>query len=116
VPSGSFRFRGVADIGEDDHRYALLEKLAYGLRGRTALGEPHIGERTKRTREIVGGGKKRLRIVEGRASGDADAAPTPALVEQRDRTGERSLLISSRAISFLISTGSCQLGVGPRSS
>src|SRR5262249_9168402 len=29
------RFRGIADVGEDDHRYALLKKLAHSLRRRT---------------------------------------------------------------------------------
>ena len=100
------RLGDIADVGEDHHRHALLEELGHRLRRRAALGEPHVGERPERAREIVGRGEQRLRGVGGRAGDDADAAPAPALVEQRTAPAERSALISRRAMSLRISTGS----------
>ena len=55
-----FRFRDIADIGEDHHRQALVEKLGDGLCRRAALGKAHIGERRKRPRQIVGRSQERL--------------------------------------------------------
>ena len=85
--SWSRRLGDVADVGEDQHRQALLDELAHRLRGRAAIGEPHVGERPERAREIIGRGEQRLRGVGGRAGDHADRAPAPALVEQRHRAG-----------------------------
>ncbi len=48
-PAGELlaRLRDVADVGEDQHRQALLDELAHRLGGRAALGEPHVGERAR---------------------------------------------------------------------
>ena len=54
---------------------------------RAALGEPHVGERPERAREVIGRGEQRLRGLGGRAGDDADRAPAPALVEQLHRAG-----------------------------
>ena len=64
--------------------------------GDAALGEPHVGERVERARQIIGRGEQRLRGVGGRAGDDADGAPAPALVEQLHRAG-RALGRRSRA-------------------
>ena len=79
--------RDRSDVGQNDHRHALLDEHADRLRGRSALAEPHVGERSERAREKVGGGEQRLRRVGGRAGDDADRAPAPALVEQLHRAG-----------------------------
>ena len=55
--------------------------------GRRDVGEPHVGERVERAREIVGRGEQRLRGVGGRAGDDADGAAAPALVEQLHGAG-----------------------------
>ena len=51
----------VADIGEDHHRQALVEKLGDRLAGRARVRDPHIRERGKRARQVVGRGEQRLR-------------------------------------------------------
>ena len=79
--------RDVADIGQHDHRHVLLDEAPHRLGGRGDLGEPHVGERIERARQIVGRGEQRLRGVGGRAGDDADGAPAPALVEQLHRAG-----------------------------
>jgi hypothetical protein len=48
--------RYIANIGKDQHRQALLDKLADRLRRRAAVGEPHVRERAERAREIIGRG------------------------------------------------------------
>ena len=77
----------VADIGEDDHRQALLDELGDRLAGRAAFGEPDVGERPERPRQVEGRGEQGLRGVGGRAGDDADGAPPPPLVEQLNRAG-----------------------------
>ena len=77
----------VADVGEDHHRHMLIDELRNRVADRAALGQPHIGERRQRARQIVVGGEQRLRDVGGRAAHDADGAAAPALVEQLHRAG-----------------------------
>ena len=77
----------VADIGEDQHRQVLREERAHGFGRRAALGEPHVGERIERARQIIGRGEQRLRGVGGRAGDHADGAAAPALVEQLHHAG-----------------------------
>ena len=54
---------------------------------RDALGEPDIGERVERARQIIGRAEQRLRAVGGGAGDDADGAAAPALVEQLHGAG-----------------------------
>ena len=79
--------RDVADVGQHDHRHALLDEAAHRFGRRRDVGEPHIGERVERARQIVGRGQQRLRGVGGGAGDDADGAAAPALVEQLHRAG-----------------------------
>ena len=81
------RLGDIADVGEDHHRQPLVDELVDRLRRRAALGEPHIGERIERARQVIGRGQQRLRGVGGRAGHDADRAAAPALVEQLHRAG-----------------------------
>ena len=46
------RLADIADVGKDQHRQVRIEELLDRLRGRAALGEPHVGERVERAREI----------------------------------------------------------------
>ena len=77
----------VADVGEDEHRQVLVEKMRHRFRRRLALREPHIGERAERAPDVVARGQQRLRRIGGRAGDDADGAAAPALVEELDRAG-----------------------------
>ena len=79
--------RQRADIGRDDHRQFLVEKLRDHLLRRAAVAKPDIGERRQRAGEIEGRGEQRLRGVAGRSRDHADGAPPPALVEQLHRAG-----------------------------
>ncbi len=76
-----------ADIGEDDHRQLLVQKLCDALLRRALVGEPDVGERRQRAGEIEGRRQQRLRGLAGRARDDADRAAAPALVEQLHRAG-----------------------------
>ena len=79
--------RDVADIGQHDHRHVLLDEAPHRIGGRRDVGEPHVGERVERARQIIGRGEQRLRGVGGRAGDDADGAAAPALVEQLHGAG-----------------------------
>ena len=59
-------------------RVCMIELQA----GEKIVGEPHIGERVERARQIIGRADQWLRTVGGRAGDDTDGAPPPALVEQ----------------------------------
>ena len=43
----------IADVGENEHRQVLIEEMRHRFRGRLALGEPHVGERTERARNVI---------------------------------------------------------------
>src|SRR5437588_12363916 len=47
------RLGHIADIGENQHRQALVEELVHRLPRRTALGDAHVGEGAERAREII---------------------------------------------------------------
>src|SRR5258706_14886297 len=51
--------RNGADIGEDDHRQALLDELVHHLGRRAAVGKPGIREWTWRPGEIEGRSEER---------------------------------------------------------
>ena len=81
------RLGDIADVGEDQHRQALVEEARHRFRRPDAFGEADIGERIERAREIIGRAQQRLRAVGGRAGHDADGAAAPALVEQLHGAG-----------------------------
>ena len=72
----------IADIGEDQHRHVLIEKMRHCFGRRFTLRHPDIGERIERAGDVIAGGEQRLRGVGGCAGNDADGAAAPALVEQ----------------------------------
>ena len=87
APAGRALAGDIADIGEDQHRQVLVEEAGRPPRPASRVGEPHVGERIERAREIIGRGEQRLRGVGGRAGDDADGAAAPALVEQLHGAG-----------------------------
>ena len=79
--------RQRADVRQHDHRQLLVEELRDGLRRRTAIAEPDVGERRQRAGDVERRCQQRLCGVGGRAAGDADGPPPPPLVEQLHRAG-----------------------------
>ena len=79
--------RDGADVGQHQHRQALLEEAVHRLAGRRAFGEAHVGEGPERPRQVIGSRQERLAGIGGGAGDDADGAPPPALVEELHGAG-----------------------------
>ena len=71
-----------ADVGKHQQRDALIDETVDRFARRSALGDPHVGERPERARQIIGRRQQRLRRIGGGARDHADRPAPPALVEQ----------------------------------
>ena len=77
----------IADIGQDQHRQILVEKMRHRVGRRFALREPHVGEWLERALDVIARRQQRLGHVGGGAGDDADGAPPPSFVEQLHGAG-----------------------------
>ena len=102
-----------ADVGEDQHRDLLVEKLRHRI-GDGAAALAHLGIGRERARQVVVRRQERLRLVGRAAEDEPDAPALAALVEEGDGAG-RALaedLDAGDAVADLDRQLEAHLGVG----